>query len=758
MKSKKLLSLLLTLAMLFSLTVTASAEETGGEMSGSIVILHTNDVHGAIGGYAAAAALKQAYEDAGAYVLLLDAGDFSQGDPTVSVSQGATAVELMNLAGYDAAAPGNHEFDYGYDNLKALEEQADFPILAANVLYSDSTVNLNGVTITTGTSAFDARTIFTAPDGTKIGVFGLTTPETATKAHPAKIQGVIFESGRDMFAAARSQVRGLENAGCEYIVCLGHLGIDEESTGNRSTDLLEEVEGIDIFIDGHSHSTVDKTAAVSGATLSPLPAQGFASKETTLVTPAKGEALLTSTGTKFATIGAIVINDEGITERSFPLDAISLTPDAAVAARAAAIQKEIDDDYGTVFATTAVALNGEKDPGNRTEETNLGDLITDALVWGAEKNGEQVDAAVTNGGGIRASIAAGQITKKDINTVLPFGNTLSIVKVTGAELLEALEASTYATPTAIGGFPQVSGIQFTVDTTKAFDQGNLYPGSTYYAPKSIQRVSIQSVGGKPFDAKATYAIATNDFMAAGGDTYYAFSAASVNYDLGLPMDEVVMDYITEALKGTVTAAAYGEPDGRITISNGLPFTDVAATAAYFDAVKYVYENGIFNGTSATTFAPDATMTRGQMVTVLWRMSGSPEPKAASPFTDVAAASPYAKAIAWAKENGLSNGTSETTFAPGTAISRQQFLTILYNYAGFMEYDTTQGGMSAKEASDYDQISEYARPAMQWALSAGITAAVDGKLMPTAPAPRSQVAEFLANFCQKVVPAETAKAA
>lgn len=202
------------------------------------------------------------------------------------------------------------------------------------------------------------------------------------------------------------------------------------------------------------------------------------------------------------------------------------------------------------------------------------------------------------------------------------------------ELLEALEASTYCTPTAIGGFPQVSGITFTVDTTKAYDQGDLYPGSTYYGPKSIQRVSIQTVGGKAFDKNATYTIATNDFMAAGGDTYYAFAAASVNYDLGLPMDEVVMDYITDELDGVVTAEDYGAPNGRITIEKGLPFTDVAADAAYYDEVKYCYDNNIFKGVTETTFAPLSTLTRGQMVTVLWRMNGSPAPAGTCPFTDV----------------------------------------------------------------------------------------------------------------------------
>ena len=235
----------------------------------------------------------------------------------------------------------------------------------------------------------------------------------------------------------------------------------------------------------------------------------------------------------------------------------------AIAARAAAIIAEIEADYGTVFAKTEVTLNGEKDPGNRTQETNLGDLITDALVWGAEQQGETVDAAITNGGGIRATIEAGDITKKDVNTVLPFGNTLSIIKITGTELLEVLEASTFCTPEAIGGFPQVSGIEFTVDTTKGYDQGDEYPGTTYFAPKTINRVTIKTVGGKDFDPAATYTIATNDFMASGGDTYYRFVNATANYDLGIPMDEVVMDYITTVLNGTVAADKYGEPAGRI---------------------------------------------------------------------------------------------------------------------------------------------------------------------------------------------------
>ena len=702
---KKVLSLLLAVVMTFSLAVTANAaEETAQDLDGDIVILHTNDVHGAISGYAKVAALKDAYEARGAYVLLMDAGDFIQGDPTVSTSEGATAVELMNLAGYDVASMGNHEFDYGYQNLKDLEADADFTIVDANVLYN-------------GQVAFEDNVVFTAPDGTKIGVFGLDTPETATKAHPAKIQGVTFLAGEDLYDCAQDQVDALEAEGCEYIICLGHLGIDEESVGNRSIDLLEEVEGIDVFIDGHSHSTLEDVKAAAGGT------------------GKVGDTLVTSTGTKLESVGVVTIDADGtITTATTPVADLTAT-DADVAARAAKIQAEIDKEYGTVFAKTEVALNGEKEPGNRTEETNLGDLICDALVWGAEREGTEVDAAVTNGGGIRASIAAGDITKKDINTVLPFGNTLSIVQVTGAELLEALEASTYCTPTSIGGFPQVSGIEFTVDTTKAYDQGEQYPGSTYYGPKSIQRVTIETVGGEPFDANATYTIATNDFMAAGGDTYYAFAAASVNYDLGLSMDEVVMDYITDELKGTVTEEAYGQPAGRITVDQGLAFTDVAATSPYYAGIEWAVDEGITNGTTATTFSPYQNCTRAQIITYLWRAAGSPEPASTEPaYTDVTDTSLYFfKAVQWASEQGLVEGE---TFDPYAGCTRAMAVYFMWVAADSPE-------AAAASFTDVAADADYAA-AVNWAVAQGVTLGTgDGSTFsPDTVCQRGQIVTFL----------------
>ena len=285
---KKALSLLLSVVMLVSLAVPANAAEPAEDLKGAIVILHTNDVHGAIGGYAKAAALKATYEKRGAYVLLMDAGDFIQGDTTVSTTEGATAVELMNMAGYDVAAPGNHEFDYGYANLADLADDASFPIVAANVLYG-------------GKVAWKDYVTFTAPDGTKIGVFGLDTPETATKAHPAKIQGVSFLSGQALYDCAQTQVDALEADGCDVIVCLGHLGIDEESVGNRSVDLLANVNGIDLFIDGHSHSTFEEIAAATNGT--------------NMV----GDTILTSTGSKLESIGLVIVQNGVMKATTLPL-------------------------------------------------------------------------------------------------------------------------------------------------------------------------------------------------------------------------------------------------------------------------------------------------------------------------------------------------------------------------------------------------------------------------------------------------------
>ena len=534
---KKFVSLFLSLVMAFTLVVPTAWADEPKEMTGKTVILHSNDVHGAIERYAYMAALRDEYKGKGAEVILADAGDYSQGTAYVSITKGENAFDMMNAVGYDVATIGNHEFDYGWEQLKANADKATFKIVCADVLEGGATI-------------FDPYTII-EKGGVKIGFFGMQTPEAQTKANPALIQGLTFLAGKDLYDCAQAQVDALETAGADVIICLSHLGVDASSEPNTSYDMLDNTTGIDMVIDGHSHTVMKATA----------------------------ETPIQSTGTAFANIGVIVIDnatkkivDNFLYELPKPGEPGTLTADTAVAAKAHEIMEHVNMEYGAVFAKSEVELNGAKAPnGNRDGETNLGDLITDAMLWSIQKNPDSVTVpmenvlAITNGGGIRVPIHKGDVTKKDVNTVLPFGNTVAVVYVTGAELLEALEASTYCTPKAVGGFPQVSGIEFIVDTSAAYDANDTtYPGSTYYGPKSINRVTITSVNGEEFDPDATYAVITNNFLAAGGDTYYAFANASAQFDTGLPLDEVLMDYITEELGGVI-GEEYAQPQGRIVV-------------------------------------------------------------------------------------------------------------------------------------------------------------------------------------------------
>ena len=594
---RKFLSVLLAMAMVLSLTVTSFAiEDTAttrapevmteeATMAGKTVILHTNDVHGAVAGYAYIAQLKADYEAKGTEVILVDAGDYSQGEVYVSDTKGLDAVEMMNATGYNVVSLGNHEFDYGFAQLKDNMSKAKFKVLCADVFNAD------------GTPIFDANYTYTTKSGVKIGFFGMETPETQTKANPALIKGLTFATDDAFTKAAADQVKALKDD--DIVICVSHLGVDAESKPYRSTDLYAAVKGIDFIIDAHSHTVMMKGE--------------------------NGEPIQ-STGTKFANIGVIVIDDASKKIESNSLYEIKedTAKDATVAAAAQKIIDRIDKEYGAVFAKSEVELNGAKAPnGNRDSETNNGDLITDAMLWKVMQNKEGLTVnedhvvAITNGGGIRDYIKVGNVTKKDIKTVLPFGNTVAVIYVTGAELLEALEASTYSLP--VGGFPQVAGINYTISTAVAYDaNAETYPASTYYGPKSINRVTINSINGKEFKVDDTYAVVTNNFVADGGDTYYAFAAATSKFDTGMTLDVAVMEYITKELKGVI-GKQYAEPQGRILMN---PFKDVKVSSWFGKYVIDLYNDGIINGTSATTYAPNDTLTWAAALKLLLVSNGN----------------------------------------------------------------------------------------------------------------------------------------
>ena len=707
---KKLLSVLLAVLMVFSLMSTALAVDAEDSLEGKVVILHSNDVHGAIEGYAKIAALRDQYKAAGAEVILADAGDYCQGTTYVSLSKGANAIEMMNTAGYDISTLGNHEFDFGYENLMTILEKAEFKVVCGDV-FKD------------GKSILDGWTII-EKKGVKIGFVGLETPETYTKVNPGLIQGVSFPQKEELYACAQTLVNEVKAAGADIVVGLFHLGIDEESVGNRSMDVYANVQGLDIILDGHSH-----TVMTEGANKEPIQ----------------------STGTKFANVGVVVIDPASKKIESNCLvaaDDITVPEDNAVLAKAKEIEKKVDDEYGAVFAKSEVELNGDKAPnGNRDSETNLGDLITDAMVWSVLKDTDlKVDddhvVGITNGGGIRAWIHKGDVTMKDINTVLPFGNTVAVIYVTGAELLEALEASCYMTPGAVGGFPQVSGLDFTINTDKEFDQGEQYPDSTYYAPKSIQRVTIDSVNGLDFDAKATYAVVTNNFTAAGGDTYYAFKAASDQFDTSIPMDEALMNYIDEVLGGVI-GEEYANPQLRILIGSAEEIAvlqqirDLARMLPGDDALTEASAKAVNDALEAARKAEDVDALKA----ALDDLAKAAEALEFKPntFKDVKDDDWFKPAVDFAEAAGLMNGVGENMFAPYNDMTRAMVVTVLYRFAG--EPDVT-----GLECPFKDLKEDWYKDAVVWAYYMGVTTGkTQTEFYPYDPVTREQMAAFIARF-------------
>lgn len=584
-RSNRLIAGLLAAGVVLMAVPVAAADLPEGltDLEGKLVVIHTNDTHGRDleGAYttAAVAQLKQDLTAAGADVLLLSAGDASQGTPLVNLSLGGTAIDFMNLAGYDAMATGNHEFDWGLENLQKLAQDAEFPILAANLTYTES-----------GELVFGDSIVFTTDSGLKVGVFGLATPETATKAHPDKVKGVSFAAGQELYDVAQQQVDKLNAEGCDYIIALSHLGDSAESAPNRSVDLLDHVTGIDLMVDGHSHTTLPE-----GDT-------------------SHGDTLRVSTGEYLNNIGVVVYDAASDTETArllsstaegdqTVLDYTGSDPDVLAAIEA--VNAEVEQELGKVFAKTEVLLNGERDPGVRTEETNLGNFAADAILWSARQalGEDKVDLALTNGGGIRASIPVGDISMKTMKTVFPFGNEVATVTVTGAELLEALEAATFCTPTAVGAFPQVSGVQFTIDTTVPYENGEMYPNSTYYAPaKPGSRIKNVTVNGQPLDLNAEYVVATNDFTAAGGDTYGAF-LGKTPYKTGVALEDALVQYTSTVLNGVISEKDYGKPAGRITVNTAPVPTATPAPTASPTAAPTAAPTAV--PTAAPTAAPTA---------------------------------------------------------------------------------------------------------------------------------------------------------
>ncbi|MEG1862256.1 MAG: bifunctional UDP-sugar hydrolase/5'-nucleotidase [Oscillospiraceae bacterium] len=532
---KKLLGLALALAMIFS--------GCGGApkaLDKDLVVLYTNDVHCGVDeaiGYAGVAAYKAELEEAGNYVVLVDAGDAIQGAPIGTMSQGEYVVDIMNKVGYDIAIPGNHEFDYGMEKFLELSKKAEYEYISAN--FKD---------LTTGKTVFKPYTIKEF-NGVKVAFVGACTPKTVTSSTPAYFMNDKGEflydfcqddSGAEFYASVQTAVDGAKKEGADYIVALTHLGIEAEVSPYMSTQLIENTNGIDVVLDGHSHSVLE--------------CERVKNKDGEFV-------LLSSTGTKLNNLGMLVISKSG--NISTGLVKNYETKDAQTEAVIKELQSKFEKVLGEVVAKTEydLVINDPKTDVRliRNAETNLGDLCADAYRAAA---GAQI--AFVNGGGIRAPIKKGDITYKDILTVQPFGNSLCMVEATGQEILDALEMGARVTPSENGGFLQVSGLTYSIKPT-AKSTVELDENGMFIKVGGAYRVSEVKVGEEALDLGKKYTLACHDYMIKnGGDGFTMFKDNVILKDTIMLDNQVLLSYITKDLKGVV-GEGYSQPygEGRI---------------------------------------------------------------------------------------------------------------------------------------------------------------------------------------------------
>ena len=703
-RMRRLTALVLALVLAVSLTVTAQGAELPGRLDGSVVVLHTGGTNGELAGYAKAAALKETYEAMGAYVLLVDAGNFAWGGSAVTLSEGDAAVEVMDLAGYDAAAVGNRELRYGYDRLRELEKEADFFFLCANGKENSSAV-------------LDDHVVFTAPDGTKVGIFGLTAPAVKEELPGDSTQGLTFRSGKDLVTCAKDQVDELEEEECDFIVCLSGLGLGNRKEENTSLWLLQQVSGIDVLIDGRSQADIQEIEELTNGTCK------------------VGETIVTSVAPDFAQIGAVVFR--GDTVVSLSMDTQQVVPvDESVMQRVQELEAQADVTDGVAIARTEISLEGD---AGRYRETNLGDLAADAMVWKSEELGQKVDAAVLEAGAMEGDLPVGDLSRGDLRTALPGGETLVSIRLTGAQLLEALEAAAAAAPAGDDAFPQLSGITCTVDGMIPYEAGEAYADTDYAAPADPgSRVTISTVGDKKWNAASNYTIVVTYPMAAGEGAWEVFSQAKSVKVLNAQLDQAVADYMTEELGGVVTAVRYGQPQSRIQVAG---YDDVPADSWYAQGVYEVTSRRLMDGKDGN-FMPQENMTRAVLVAALYRLAGSPEQTRENPFTDVADDAWYADAVIWAAEQGIVTGISPTTFQPDGSVTREQLAAILYRYDGG---DGVRGDLTSYP--DSTAVSTYAVPGLAWAVKTGIVTGSNGLLVPQGTATRAQGAVMLWRYLE-----------
>ena len=502
-------------------------------------ILHTNDLHSRVepinrfdstcsaeddaagecfGGYARLKTLvDRKRAELGDNVLTLDAGDQFQGSLFYTTYKGAAEAEFMGMVGYDAMALGNHEFDDGPEAVAGLLGNVDFPVVSSNLDLGQSDLLRDGV----------AKHAILDVGGERVGIVSALATDTAEIASPGP--NVIFQDAVDGIAAA---VEALEAEGVTMIVALTHVGI------NRDLEIAAAVPGVDAVVGGHSHTYLSSSDPDRDG---PYP---------TMVSQADGEMVPVVQAyaySKYLGHLAITFDDAGDVlhaEGDAILVSGDLPKDPEVQARIEELGGPIEDLMAEVVAEASGPIDGSRE-SCRSGECEMGNLVADAMLDRTRDQG--IHVAIQNGGGLRASIDAGEVTMGEVLTVLPFQNTLATFQLEGADIVAALENGVSQVADGAGRFPQVAGLKYTWDPEAE-------PGNR------ILSVEVQGEDGAwaPIDPAAVYGVVSNNYMRAGGDGYSVFASEGMNaYDYGPGLEVVVADYLAE----TAPYAPY--LDGRI---------------------------------------------------------------------------------------------------------------------------------------------------------------------------------------------------
>ncbi len=528
-------------AVLLILAISVGVIPVSAGEGGQIIVLFTNDVHCAIEGYSSLAAYREQLIAEGNSVVLVDLGDAIQGEIIGTLTSGEAPVTLMNATGYDYAIPGNHEFDYGMDTFLSLSgEKAEYTYLSCNF-----------VDLRTESAVLPPYAIEDF-GGFKVAFVGVSTPEAYTKSTPVYFQDedgnyIYSFCENSLYDTVQLAVDSARNDGADFVIALCHLGIEGTTEGWKSTDLIANTAGIDVVLDGHSHQTIH--------------GDSYTNKDGNSV-------LLSSTGEKFGNIGKLTVSAAGSAQTQLvPLETVNGEGDAFDSVQT------LTDGYNAELAylfnpigTSDADLAIYDEEGTRiirNNETNMGNFVTDAYraVTGA-------DIAFANGGGIRAEIPAGDVTRKQLMDVNPWGNEMCVIEATGQQILDALEHGASGYPEEFGGFLQVSGISYEIhsyyDSPVYVDEVGAFVGIDENMRRRVHNVKV---GGEDIDPEAVYTVAGSFYMLKnGGDGFTMFADSPIVAYEGLLCDaDMLIEYFLTELDGYISSEQYGlmNGDGRI---------------------------------------------------------------------------------------------------------------------------------------------------------------------------------------------------